>query len=143
MSDQTRPLEGSIQQPRTSGPGDEAVFGALRNLSEIAFQAFQIHQSENSKRERLRTYRETEVARIAASEQLLHSYFDRIFAERKKANEQLFNGLRQAVEKGDLNAMQTIVGGIVEIARTSPLANIGDLGELRRAMDDPNTVFEI
>jgi hypothetical protein len=119
------------------------VFGALRNLSEIAFQAFQIHQSENSKRERLRTYRETEVARIAASEQLLHSYFDRIFAERKKANEQLFNGLRQAVEKGDLNGMQTIVGGIIEIARTSPLTNIGDLAELRNAMADPNTTFDL
>jgi hypothetical protein len=38
--------------------------------------------------------------------------------------------------------MQAIVGGIVEVARTSPLAIIGNLGELRRAMDDPNTMFE-
>lgn len=36
--------------------------------------------------------------------------------------------------------MQTVVGGIVEVARTSPLANIGNLGDLRRAMHDPNRV---
>lgn len=35
-------------------------------------------------------------------------------------------------------AMQTIVGAIVDVARTSPLTS---LGELRRALDDPNAVI--
>jgi hypothetical protein len=34
------------------------------------------------------------------------------------------------------------LGGIVDIARTSPLAGIGNLSELRKALDDPDTVFE-
>jgi hypothetical protein len=38
--------------------------------------------------------------------------------------------------------MQAILGGIVEVARTSPLADIGNIGELQRAMADPNTTFE-
>ncbi|MFJ4770844.1 hypothetical protein ACIP88_17315 [Streptomyces uncialis] len=33
--------------------------------------------------------------------------------------------------------------GIVEVPRTSPLAGIGDFSELKRAMDNPSTVFEL
>ncbi|MGV9850568.1 hypothetical protein ACWDWU_17640 [Streptomyces sp. NPDC003442] len=92
--------------------------------------------------EKLRTYRETEVARIAASEKTLRDYFDRVFEERRETHKRLFDGLDRALESGDVAAMQTVVGGIVEVARTSPLASIGNLGELRSAMDDPNCVFE-
>lgn len=38
--------------------------------------------------------------------------------------------------------MSTVLTGIVEIARTSPLANMGDLGQIRAALDDPDHVWE-
>jgi hypothetical protein len=55
----------------------------------------------------------------------------------------LFAGLDQALKTGDNAALQTVVGGIVDLARTSPLADLGNLGVLRRTMEDPNTVFKL
>jgi hypothetical protein len=118
------------------------MLNALNQLVSATREAIQIHETESTKREKLRTYRETEVARIKASEKSLREYFDLVFKERRETHKQLFDGLDRALESGDIAAMQTVVGGIVEVARTSPLAGIGNLGELRRAMDDPNTVFE-
>ncbi|QOC94919.1 hypothetical protein D0Q02_30740 [Micromonospora craniellae] len=116
---------------------------ALKQLISVSREVIEIHEIESTKRERLRTYRATEVERIKASERVLRDYFDRIFAERREQNQVLFDGLRQAREAGDVAAMQTFVGGIVEVARISPLAQIGDLADLRRAMDDPDTVFQL
>jgi hypothetical protein len=81
-------------------------------------------------------------ARIKASEAILRDYFDRIFDERRETHKRLFDSLDMALRSGDVSAMQAVVGGIVEVARTSPLASISNLGDLRRAMDDPDTVFE-
>lgn len=119
------------------------ALSALTMLVQFARESVQVHQEESTKRERIRTYRDTEVERIKASEAVLRDYFDRVFQERRETHRRLFETLDQAVASGDVAAMQTIVGGIVEIARTSPLANIGDLGELRRAMDDPDAVFDL
>jgi hypothetical protein len=115
---------------------------ALNQLVSATRESIQIHETESTKREKLRAYRETEVARIKASEKILRDYFARVFEERRETHKRLFDGLDRALESGGVAAMQTVVGGIVEVARTSPLAIIGNLGELRHAMDDPNTVFE-
>ncbi|MFD0900182.1 hypothetical protein [Actinomadura sediminis] len=118
------------------------VLNALNQLVSVTRELIHIRETERTKREKLRVYRETEVARIKASEKTLRDYFGLVIEERRETHRRLFDGLDRALESGDVAAMQTVVGGIVEVARTSPLALIGNLGELRRAMDDPNTVFE-
>lgn len=150
MADETGAGKGSIVPARVG----EVIFaaagkisaadalGALTQLVNATREAIQIHEVESTKREKLKTYRETEVARIQASERVLKDYFDRIFDERKETHRQLFASLDLALKSGDVAAMQTVVGGIVEVARTSPLANLGNLAELRAAMDDPDAVFE-
>lgn len=118
------------------------ALGALNQIVDVVRESIQIHETESTKREKLVTYRETEVARIKASERVLREYFDRVFDERKETNKRLFDSLDAALKSGDVAAIQAVVGGIVEVARTSPMAGVGNIGELRRAMDDPNAVFE-
>lgn len=150
MADDKIPAEGRLTPAKMSevvfaaagkisGPD---AFRALTLLVDAARESIQIHETESTKREKLRAYRETEVERIKASERVLREYFDRVFDERRATHKQLFDSLDAALQSGDVGAMQTVVGGIVEVARTSPLANIGNLAELRSAMDDPNAVFE-
>ncbi|GAB3608354.1 hypothetical protein GCM10027414_04790 [Humibacter ginsengiterrae] len=119
------------------------AFGALTQLVDAVRETVQIHETESTKREKLKTYRETEVRRIKSSEKILREYFDRIFQERRDTSDRLFASLDVALEAGDVSAMQTIVGGIVEVARTSPLAGIGNIAELKRAMEDPDAVFDL
>lgn len=119
------------------------ALGALTQLVDAARDSIQIHETESTKREKLKTYRETEVRRIKSSEKVLRDYFDRIFAERQETHKHLFASLDVALETGDTVALQAIVGGIVEVARTSPLAGIGNVAELKRAMEDPDAVFDL
>lgn len=127
---------------RAGGVSAADALNAFNQLINLTRELKHIHETESTKRDKLRTYRETEVLRIKESEKALRDYFDRIFEERRETHQRLFNSLDRALESGDVAAIQTVVGGIVEVARTSPLVNVGNLGELRRAMDDPNTVFE-
>lgn len=144
MTDHKSVLEGNVLPPKAAAekvsPAD--ALGALTKILDVVRDSIQVHQVESTKREKLKTYREIEVGRIQASEKILREYFDRVFEERSETNERLFKSLDLALESGDVAAMQTAVGGIVEVARTSPLAHIGNLSELRRAMDDPHTTFE-
>lgn len=123
------------------GPVD--VLNSLHQLVDAVRDSIQIHETGSTQREKLKTYREVEIARVKASETTLREYFDHIFEERRQTHKQLFEHLNRAVESGDIAAVQTVVGSIVDVARTSPLASIGNLAELRRALDDPDTVFEL
>jgi trehalose/maltose hydrolase-like predicted phosphorylase len=114
---------------------------ALMALTKI-IDVVKVHQVEATKREKLRVYETTEVARINASKEVLKDYFDRVFKERESTYKKFFESLDVALESGDAAAVQIVVGGIVEVARQSPLANLGNLAELRAALDDPDTVFE-
>lgn len=118
------------------------ALGALTMIVSVTRESIEIHAVERTKREKLLTYRETEVRRIEASERILREYFDRVFEERREVHRELFDGLDRALASGDASAVQAVVGGIVEVARSSPLANLSNLAELRQAMDDPDTVFE-
>ncbi|WP_430782095.1 hypothetical protein [Actinoplanes sp. G11-F43] len=140
MSDRNDVYEGT-PMPKHIDAMD--AFNALNLIVGVVRESVQVTQTESTKRERLRTYRETEVARIKASETALRDYFDRIFEERREIHRKLFASLDQALASGDVTAIQAVVGGIVEVARTSPLADIGNLNNLRQAMDDPETVFEL
>ena len=95
------------------------------------------------KRTRIRAYEETEVARIRAAEKVLQGYFEQVFAERRGNFEQLFSRLDDALEKGNGEATAVVLQSIVDIARTSPLADLGDLSQIRAALDDPDQVWDL
>jgi hypothetical protein len=101
------------------------------------------HEVESTKRTRIRAYEETEVARIRAAEKVLQGYFEQVFAERRGNFEQLFSRLDDALEKGNGEATAVVLQSIVDIARTSPLADLGDLSQIRAALDDPDQVWDL
>lgn len=116
---------------------------ALRQVVETARECFIIHEEESTKRARLHAYETTEVARIKAGETILREYFAQAFAERRHMVDGLFTRLDEAMEKGDGTAVHEVLRGIVDVARTSPLADLGDLSQIRAALDDSDQVWEL
>lgn len=125
------------------GPGPLDVFSALDQVVEGARECFLVHQEERSKRERLRVYESTEIARIKAGEEVFKRYFDQVFAERRHLYDEMFDRLDRAMEAGDGQVVAEALRGIVDIAKSSPLADIGDLSQIRTALDDPDQVWEL
>lgn len=119
------------------------AFGSLKEIVTVVQGLIQLHEEQSTKREQLVTYRETQIARIKLVENTLHRYLDLTFAERRDTNKRLFDSLDVAVRSGDVPAMQAVVAGIVQVAQTSPLADLGNIAELVKAMDDPDAVFEL
>ncbi|WP_283607109.1 hypothetical protein [Mycolicibacterium poriferae] len=118
-------------------------FNALTQIVDAAKECIAVHEVESSKRARLQAYETTEVARIKAAESVLKDYFAKVFAERRSNFEELFNRLDGALEANDGETVALMVRGIVDIAKTSPLADLGDLSQIRAALDDPDQVWEL
>ena len=116
---------------------------ALKQIVESTRDCIVVHEAESSKRTHIRAYAETEVARIKAAEVILKDYFDRVFAERRELYRELFERLDQALSQQDAQVLQTVVRGIVDIAQTSPLAQLQDLRAVRAALDDPDQVWDL
>lgn len=118
-------------------------FAALNQIAEAARECIRIHEVESTKRARMEAYEATEVARIRAAEAVLKDYFTQAFAERHNIYEEMFSRLDRALDEGNGEMLHTVVRGIVDIAKSSPLADIGDLSQVRAALDDPDQVWEL
>lgn len=123
-------------------PGIDGL-AALNEIVSTARECVEIHAVESTKRARIHAYEETEVARIKAAEAVLKGYFEQVFAERRKNFDELFSRLDQALENGNGEATAVVLRSIVDIARTSPLADLGDLSQIRAALDDPDQVWDL
>ncbi len=115
----------------------------MNDLVGAARECILTHQIEHTKRAKLHAYERTEVARIKAAERILREYFDQVFLERQENFEALFARLDRALDQGNGEAISAVVQGIVDIARTSPLAMLGDLSQIRAALDDRSHVWEL
>ncbi len=118
-------------------------FTALETMVEAARECIKIHQVESTNRSKIRAYHETEVSRIKAAEAILKGYFEQAFAERRTTFDGLFSRLDQALDQGDGELISVVLRGIVDVARTSPLADLGDLSQVRAALDDPDQVWDL
>jgi hypothetical protein len=117
--------------------------GALSEIVEVAQDCIRLHEVESTKRASIRAYAETEVARIEAAEGVLRSYFEQVFAERRSNFDALFTSLDKALEQGNGEAINSVLLSIVDIAKKSPIAELGDLSQVRALLNDPNKVWEL
>lgn len=141
-SDST-PLQGQVIPPKRSLPTSLDGFAALNQLVEAASDCIEVHATEKTAQARITAYETTEVTRIKAAEGVLRSYFDNVFAERRASIDAMFQRLDGAIESGNAQAISEMVNGVVDIAKSSPLADLGNLSEIRAALDDPDQVWDL
>ncbi|WP_306209565.1 hypothetical protein [Actinoplanes sp. RD1] len=142
-SGQALPAEKNPTASGSVGPNTSEVVDALTQFVGIARDPFAAYQAEKTKRAQISAARDTEIARIKAAKTVLRDYFDHVYLERREVHTRLLDSLDRALEAGNTDAIPGIINGIVDMARVSPLAHVGDIGDLIRAMKDPNTVIEL
>lgn len=145
-TDGNRPLMGKVASSNSKGStpiaGLDAV-AALGTMVNTTFDYLRLREEEQTKRAKLGTYERTELRKIQAAESVLKDYFRQAFAERKSNVDELFKRYDEAVERGDSEAAHVALGGVVDLAKSSPLADLGDLGQIRKALDDEKHVWEL
>lgn len=136
------PLVGEVLGAASTGVGQLDALSALKQMVTSTTDYLALRQRETSKRAGLRTYADLEAARIQAAERILHDYFAQVFQERESNFKELLARFDKATEAGDATAMSQTLSAVVSLAGQSPLAALADLGELRKALDDPDHVWQ-
>ena len=119
------------------------ALAALNNVVEASREYLRLREEHETKRAQIDAYRTLESERIRAAERVLTDYFKHVFAEREDNFDEMWSRLDDAAKAGDDETVRTMLGGIVQLAQTSPLSGLADLPALRAAFDDPNTVWEL
>lgn len=126
-----------------AGAGQIDPLQALNNVVEAGREYLTLRENQKTKRDEIQAYRVLESERIRAAERVLSEYFRQVFAERAQNFDELWRRLDQAAEQGqDARVSETLLA-IVSLAQKSPLAELGDLKQLRAALDDPDHRFEL
>lgn len=86
-----------------------------------------IAERELTKREMIKTWKETHLAQIQAQQEILRDYLKYTFAERKTAIDGFFEVLDKGFESNNLEMINMAIGGIVGIVKTSPLQQVESL----------------
>lgn len=118
------------------------AFAALDSIVSAANDFITLRETERSHREEMSAYRALETERIKAAETVLTDYFSKVFAERNQNFADLWARLDEAARKGDTSTVAQLMHGIVDLAKSSPLADLGELPKLRAALDDPDHVWQ-
>lgn len=142
MTERSKPLEGKVL-PASKKVSAAEGFSAVKQIVELARDIAAEHNAHVTKRQELRTYETTEVSRIKAAENTLREYFDLVFAERRAVYQELFARMDRALDERNNEALHSVVIGLVDLAKSSPLAELGDLAKLRAAWDDPGKTYEL
>lgn len=143
MTTAKKPVEGTVIRPAAkTALGGLNALTALEDLVDGTMDFLRIREEERTKRIEIEACASTEVTRIKAAESVLKQYFEHVFAERARTIDGLFEHLDDAMTRADGTAATAALQGIVDLAKSSPLADMGGLTQVRKALDDPDHVWE-
>ncbi|MBD5831426.1 hypothetical protein DXX98_11465 [Janibacter melonis] len=149
MTSKSEPLAGKIVSNGKKGSGlAKGIAGmdalnALNTMVDGTLDYLRLREEERTKRAKLDTYERTELRKIETAEAVLKDYFRQAFAERKQNTDELFARYDAAIERGDADSAHLALQGVIDIAKSSPLNDLGDLGQIRAALDNEKHVWEL
>lgn len=141
MPDKPVPIS-KVVEPASIIPSADALT-ALNQLVSAAREYSRIREEEQTKRAAIAAVEHIQVDRIHAAEQILRLYFERVFAERKQTGAEMFIRLDQAMDSGDPQMVHAVVRGIVDLAQTSPLADLDDFGKFWAELGTDDNPLEL
>jgi len=108
-------------------PPLETTKSAFSILVEAHTQYKCLVEQETTKREAISAWRDINVRRLEDQREILEMYLTQTFGERAHNINEMFERLDTAMEEGDINKIGLFLGGIVDLAKQSPLAGINQL----------------
>ena len=126
----------------TVAKGGSKVVGNVNPLAVVAeaVKYLETIQEEKTKREYIWAKRDVLVTELNNEKEVVLSYFEHRFAERKGALEQFYSRLHRAVDTGNDQHLETALNGILGIIQENPLK---DFAEFRKNMAKDDFVLEV
>lgn len=119
------------------------ALSALTDMVAAAREYGVLREEHRTRRADTATYAALESQRIQAAESVIKDYFRQSFAERSKMVDGLLERFDAATAAGDTASATSALGALVEVAKTSPLADLKDFSHIRAALNDPDKEWEL
>jgi hypothetical protein len=124
-------------------PATPFIEGGLRGaqmLSDFMKDYHDTVQRETTKRVEINARKDVRIAEIESVRTTMEMYLKLTFDERRGNFDRMFDALDEAQAKGDLQSMQLMLSGILDLAKSSPLK---DLATFKQSLDNPDFVLEL
>ena len=105
-----------------------------------AIAYYKTRQVEQTKREEIWSKRDVLILALNNEKDVLLSYFEQRFAERRVALEQFYDLLHTSVDSGNETQLQTALTGILGVIQENPLS---DFAEFRKNMANPDFKLDL
>lgn len=106
------------------------------SLTELGNNALETYQETKTQETRYRAF----LAALQEHHEMVESYFDHVFGERRYALDNLFSRLDRAIGNRDYATLAHLVPGIIAVLEQNPLH---DFEKFKAALQDPNFVIEL
>ncbi len=111
-----------ITDPKTRDAG-EMMFGAYKDYQRLSLE-------ENTKRVNIQAEKEVAIAKIQAQKDLLKSYLEHTFGERRQVIQETFKTLDKALESNNMDVVSQAMESIQNIVKETPLKQVDKLLQL-------------
>lgn len=115
----------------------------LNDIVQAWTEYLKIAEEEKTKRREIEAWEKVTIAEIQAKRDLLMEYLDRSFDERSKNFQRLFKVVDTAISSRDNQKLGFALDAIVELTKSNPLKDMADLANVKKALDDPDYVWEL
>jgi hypothetical protein len=120
----------------------DAVARVVEGLR-VAADAVREIAVQRTEQERLQMNAQVEIERVHAIRDVMLSYLDRSFDERRQNFDALFTRLDVAMAQGDVDVVAKTLDAVVDLAKTSPFKDLADVAKARAALRDKSVEWEL
>lgn len=104
-----------------------ALSKSIEKMTEAIERCYTIKQQEETKREAIRTYRDTELEKLKNQKENFETYLQYVFQERKTNFDKFFQQLDIAIDTGNIELANIVMAGIIQQIQNSPLQGVQEL----------------
>lgn len=116
-------------------PSPEMAFESFKMLMEAHHNYKMTVQTETTKREAIKAYKDIKVAKHEKEANFLKDYLNHTFQERKYHIDSMFERLDQGIESGNMELVNMAMQSITAVVKSSPLQ---EADKVIAAMNDSN-----
>lgn len=100
-------------------------------------------EEQKTKREAIRAHTSIAIAKINSVSDIIKTYLDKTFDERRAIFEKQFQCVDKALETGNIEMLSMSLGSINQLAATSPFKALSDITTVKNMLNSPDAEFDI
>lgn len=99
----------------------DAASTSLKMMVSAWSEYKKVAEAESTKRTEIAAWKEVNITKINAQKEILEQYLAETFKERATTIKEMFQRLDRGIDEGNPDLINATLGGIIEMARISPL----------------------